>query len=135
MTKASWDFGRIDLSRIFSDVHKAHNEILQDATLEPECDLEETASEVVIRMDIPGVAKEDLLIEAHGNVITVSGPRKTEKQAKSLIAERWHGRFKRSFKLADIIDVSKVTAKCKDGVLVLTIGKTGAEKPQQIKID
>ena len=72
-------------------------------------------------------------------VLTLSGDRPVEKrvgdnQLMSQRTERSHGRFHRRFVLPDTVDTERVTAKGRNGVLEVTIGKQAKAQPRRIKI-
>lgn len=103
----------------------------------PACDVEETDSHYVLRMDVPGVKKENIKIELNDGQLVVSGTRHSEhkQDGKSKWAvERSYGEFRRVFDLPSVVDVEKVEATYQDGELILALPKTEAAKPRQIKI-
>jgi HSP20 family protein len=96
----------------------------------PAVDVQEDAEKIELHADLPGVKQEDVEIQIDKGVLTIKGERK-------LVAgrgERNTGAFSRAFTLPDTIDVEKIAAALKDGVLTLTLPKRPEEKPRQIKI-
>jgi HSP20 family protein len=91
----------------------------------------------LITAEIPGVAKEDLDINVTGDTLTISGERKSEEQPEETLfhrQERAFGNFNRSIQLPYTVDVNKVSASFKNGLLEITLPRVEAEKPKKIKI-
>ncbi len=112
------------------------NELMRKADWAPAVDITETAENYLIKAELPGVAKEDVKVSVHENVLTIQGERHLEKEdqdKKHHRIERFYGSFARSFHLPDNVDESNIQANYKDGVLTLTLIK--AEKPQPKAIE
>jgi HSP20 family protein len=103
----------------------------------PTVDLYEDRDHLVLKAEIPGMKKEDINISLHGDVLTLSGERKEEEEwekAETYRAERFLGKFQRTFTLPVMVDVSKVQASYKDGILTVTLSKAEEAKPKQIEV-
>lgn len=104
----------------------------------PPVDVVEDADHFLMSFDLPGIRKEDLKIEASGNLLTVSGEKRREWQSdeakKTQRFERTYGYFKRSFTLPASIEAQKIEANYKDGVLSLYLPKAHTTKARQIEI-
>jgi HSP20 family protein len=101
----------------------------------PACDIEESASDYLITLDVPGFAKDDIEIEAKGNLLTISGNRPAEKREDGKtchVLERARGKFQRTFTLPESSNLERIEAVCKDGVLKLSVPKTEAAKAHKI---
>ena len=102
----------------------------------PPMDVSETDNEYHVRVEIPGMEKDDVSIEFENNVLTLSGEKRTtheEKGEKVYRVERRYGSFSRSLRFADV-DSEKVKASFKDGVLEIDLPKTELAKPKKIDI-
>jgi len=103
----------------------------------PSLDLAETDSNVEVRLDLPGAKPEEIDIQLSGNVLTISGDRKEEKEEKG---RTWHrierraGNFSRSIAMPCSVEESKVQAQYHDGVLTISLPKTEQAKARKIKI-
>lgn len=95
----------------------------------PAVDVVEDDQKFELYADLPGVKQEDLDIQVDKDVLTIRGERKLEKKG-----ERSSGAFSRSFTLPKHVDVEKIAASLKDGVLTLTLPKRPEAQPRQIKI-
>lgn len=106
-------------------------------TWAPKCDIFETETEIVVKVELPDVKREDLHVGIEENVLTVRGERKFEEETKRENyhrVERSYGEFRRSFTLPTFADPAKVTAEYKEGVLRVAIGKKEEAKPKTVEV-
>jgi HSP20 family protein len=91
---------------------------------------------LVLRMDVPGVAQDELSIEATQQSITIRGQRRLDAPEGYQVhwRERKSQSFTRTFALPARIDVEKVSATLKHGVLALRLGKLPEERPKQVTV-
>ncbi|MCK5189056.1 MAG: Hsp20/alpha crystallin family protein [Methylococcales bacterium] len=103
----------------------------------PAVDIKEEDDKFVLLADIPGVKPEDIEVHMDAGVLTVKGEKesvsKTEKDGYKRV-ERSSGSFYRRFNLPDSADGDAINAKCKHGVLEITIPKREAVKPKKINV-
>jgi HSP20 family protein len=100
-------------------------------------DLTETDHLIEVRLDIPGMDPKDIDIQLNGNVLTLSGRRKEEKEEKGKTyhrVERLSGRFSRSISLPCPVKEEAIDAKYRDGVLTITMPKTEEAKSKKIEV-
>ena len=103
----------------------------------PSVDISETEGEYQIKAEIPDVKKDDVKITLEDGVLTIQGQRKQEKEERGTKyhrIERSYGSFARTFSLPDVIEVEKVKAEFKDGVLHLHLPKSEKAKPKTIEV-
>jgi HSP20 family protein len=103
----------------------------------PSVDITETEGAYQITAEIPDVKKEDVKITLEDGVLTIQGQRKQEQEQQSTKyhrIERSYGSFARTFSLPDVIEVEKVKAEFKDGVLHLHLPKSEKAKPKTIEV-
>lgn len=103
----------------------------------PALDIAENENEFMVKAEVPGCKVEDIDISVHGNVLTISGEKKQEKEEKGkgyYHIERSYGSFRRDLNLASDVDSGKIEATCKDGVLSVKLPKTEKSKAVKIKV-
>lgn len=108
------------------------------STLRPRVDIEETGSEYRVRMDLPGVKREDLKVEIENDSLLIEAERKTgtSEDVQVLHRERAsHARFARSFSLGEAVRADAVSARLTDGVLELTLPKAEKALPRRINVE
>ncbi len=105
----------------------------------PPVDLYETAAEFVLTAELPGLSRDQIDIHAEDSRIVIRGARGAEP-AREIPCEQYHrierghGRFSRAFSLPEPIDVERVTADLKDGVLTVTIPKVRDRSARRIDV-
>ena len=112
-------------------------EAMAVAEWSPLVDISEDEKEYVVKAEIPEMKKEDIKINVHDDVMSISGERKYEKEEKGKKyhrVERAYGSFMRSFTLPEDADGSKVSAEYKDGVLKVHLPKSEKAKPKAIEV-
>ena len=102
----------------------------------PAGDLEETDDAFVLELDLPGVARDNVRVDATGRRVAVQG-RRMEKERTGMV---WHstrpaGTFAFEVILPMPVDDSAVTATLVDGVLTVRIPKPGAAKTARVAVD
>ena len=112
-------------------------EAITVAEWSPLVDISEDEKEYLIKAEIPEMRKEDIKLNVHDDVLTITGERKYEKEEKNKKyhrVERAYGSFMRSFTLPEDADGSKVNAEYKDGVLKVHLPKSEKAKPKAIEV-
>ncbi len=103
----------------------------------PAVDIFDKGGEVVIHAELPGINKEDIDVRVENNVLTIRGKKERKEEVKEegyFRSERAYGSFSRSFSLPSTVEVSKIAAEYKDGVLTLRLPKADEAKPRQIEV-
>jgi len=131
-------------TRLFGDVFNLlgpfepfAEETTQPATWTPLCDIYETEREIVLKMELPEVKKEDVHVTLENDVLTMRGERKFEALAEEgnyHRVERHYGEFMRSFSLPTTVNPERIRASFKDGVLAMTLPKRKEAMPRQIEV-
>ncbi len=128
------------VDRFFSDFFPTRwekEESLPGIEWTPAVDLMEKEDHFILKLEIPGIKKEDIDISVSDDVVTVKGELKKIKKDKGetyYLAEMCCGSFGRSVKLPHEIDSNKVEATLKDGVLELKLPKKEIHKPKVIEV-
>lgn len=102
----------------------------------PAIDICEDDNNLYLIADLPGFKPENIQIRYEDRALTISGERKEIEQEKVRYhrTESFSGRFERSFSLPLDIDIEKIEAELKNGVLTITLPKQEAIKPKQITV-
>jgi len=132
-----------EIERLEREINRMFSDLLKDTGVGyyeeyPLIDVIDSKDEVLIYAEMPGVNKDDIKVKIHDDILTISGERKEPElpdKANCLIRERGFGKFMRSIRLPYPIDVSKVSAEYKDGVLKITLPKREEVKPKEIQIN
>ncbi len=115
----------------------AFEEALTTGIWSPVVDIYETDEKVIIKVELPGMTKSDVVIEINENNLVLRGERKFQKDIREEnyhCIERSYGMFSRSFALPDTVDRDNVVANFVEGILEITIPKVEGAKPRQIEI-
>lgn len=101
----------------------------------PVADVEEQDDSYLVKVELPGVKREDVMIELVGNELSITGEVK-EEQRKGVVRKRMRrfGRFEYRIALPSQLDSEKVQAKLADGVLTVHVPKSEKAKRRQIEI-
>ncbi len=103
----------------------------------PACDIFETEKELVLKLELPEVKKENVHVTVDNRVLTLRGERqldeKIERENYHRI-ERSYGEFMRSFTLPTFVNAEKIAADFKEGVLTVTLPKTEEALPKQVEV-
>jgi HSP20 family protein len=94
--------------------------------------------QLVLKAELPDVAREDIDITVENFVLTIKGEKKLSGDVKGEQfhhVERRYGTFSRSFSLPQTVDAGKVSAEYKNGVLSVRLPLREEAKPRQIKVD
>jgi len=113
-------------------------ETVAAASFVPAVDIYENGEKVVLKLELPGVTKEDVDVRIENQTLTVRGERKFEAEEKEENfhrIERRYGSFFRSFSLPTTVATEHVDAKFDAGVLKLELKKKASAQPRQIKIN
>jgi HSP20 family molecular chaperone IbpA len=101
----------------------------------PAVDIYENDNEILLHADMPGVVKEDVSVNIDNGTLSLSGVRTIETKGSSIWEEFSDVEYVRSFSVPQTIDVERVEAELKDGVLKLHLPKSEEAKPRQIEIN
>ena len=103
----------------------------------PALDLAETDTSVVVKAEVPGMDAKELDITITGDVLTIRGGKKEEKEEKTKTfhrVERRSGSFSRSVQMPCAVDAARVEANYKDGILTIDLPKKEAAKRKAIQV-
>ena len=97
----------------------------------------ETAQSVIIRVELPGMNKNDLDISVQGNFLRIRGEKRSEGEHCGRLyhlMERAYGRFERNIPLPHDIDRERAEVNYQDGVITVILPKTEAIPPRHLTV-
>ncbi len=100
----------------------------------PAVDIYENEDEILLYADMPGVVKNDISVNIDNGTLSVSGIRKLVTKGAATDTEFTDVEYARSFSVPQAIDIERVEAELKNGVLRLHLPKSEASKPRQVEI-
>ena len=127
------------MNRLFEDATQRRSQAdeagdeFEHADWTPAADIYETESGFLLALDLPGIDREALEIDAEDNRLIVKGTR-TITGSKQYRTERPRGKFLRTFSVPGSVDQSRIGAEYKDGVLQIRLPKRTEQKPKKIDI-
>lgn len=129
------------INRIFNDSFGRSRDLDDEVSLydwRPPVDIYETSDGIVLKVELPGVNKDDVSVEVKDNVLTLKGERLLDPKIKDehyYRKERSFGKFNRSFSLQEPIRPDLIKAAFKDGILTVEVPRPEDEKPKQITVN
>ena len=123
-----------DLDQLFADVSRGFpfSGVQESETrgrggfLLPRLNIAETKTHYTITVEVPGIEEKDIELTVADRTLTIRGEKRTEKEDSNHQyhrVERSYGRFQRVLSLPTDADEDHITAKFKNGILTLTVGK------------
>lgn len=103
----------------------------------PAVEMTETDEAVTVKLEIPGIAAEDLDIEVSEKAVSVSGTRRSEKSSDEdgvIRSEFYYGTFRRVIPLSVQVQNTAAEADYRDGILHLTLPKAAEERNKVVKV-
>jgi HSP20 family protein len=103
----------------------------------PSLDMYEKADSFTVRLEIPGIKKEDIDVSVQNHTLTIKGERKSPAEGKDeeyQFCEIWYGSFSRSIMLPAAVDAGKIDAQYENGILEIHIPKAKEAKPAKIEV-
>ena len=140
--------GKSDISRLHRDMDELFNSFFGgldmpwgtrrgEAAMWPALDVADRENDVLVKMEVPGCKPEDIDISVKGNILSITGEKKEEKEDEQqgyYHAERSYGTFRRDVTLPSNVDAGNVDAKYKDGILSVTLPKSEKAKAVKVKV-
>lgn len=100
----------------------------------PAVDIYENDDEILLHADMPGVVKENIAVNIDNGTLSLSGIRQLKTDGASAWEEFTDVEYARRFSVPQSIDVERVEAELRNGVLRLHLPKSEASRPRQIEI-
>jgi HSP20 family protein len=113
---------------------------LQDMTTSrgpfPPINVFQQGEDLLALMELPGIDKNDLQIQAKANTIRISGKKRVDYSNDVSVhrRERVSGEFDRTLSLPVQVDPDRIKAEYRDGLLALFLPRAESDKPHSITI-
>ncbi|MEH1912555.1 MAG: Hsp20/alpha crystallin family protein [Nostoc sp.] len=104
----------------------------------PAVELSDNGSELLLRVEIPGVEGKDLDVQVTQDAVSIAGEHRYEKHSQSnakVHSEFRYGNFTRVIALPTKVQNQQVKADLKDGILILTLPKLEQEQSKVFKVN
>ena len=144
MTRMRWepmreiDAVRREMDRLFSDLTAtSDSDFLNRNSFMPAIELMETDEQIILKLEVPGIASEDLDIQATAEAVTITGERKQQAAQEGEgynRSEFRYGQFSRVVPMPVQVQNTQAKANYQDGLLILTLPKAEAEKNKVTKV-
>ncbi|MBS1369353.1 MAG: Hsp20/alpha crystallin family protein [Lentisphaeria bacterium] len=107
---------------------KSEVQVMPDpVTVVPLVDILENGDGVTLIFEVPGANSGTVDIEVLNSIMTMSAKSSLRRNGRPVL-------FKRNFRLSEDVDVKRITARTKDGVLTLEIPKAERAKVHKVKV-
>ena len=127
-----------NLDKVLNDIfNTAPFRINTNTDFAPRVNITENDQRIKLDFDLPGLAKDDIKVTVKAGLLTVSGERKIEQKVESddyVRSEIYSGQFSRSFTLPETVEIDKISADYKNGLLTLSLPKSEKAKPKTIEV-
>lgn len=126
-----------EMNRLFESLYPTRM-AAEQTNLFPLVEMEETEDAIELKLEVPGMSKEDLDIQATTDTVMISGERRTEEKTEKngrRQSEFRYGKFRRVIPLPTNIKNTQVQGEYKDGILCLNLPKAEEEKRKTVKVD
>ena len=107
---------------------------MRERYVTPPVDIYETSEKLVVMADVPGVTSDHLDVRVDNHVLTIRAQTSRAFPGEPTYREYELVNYFRQFELSDKVNVSKISADLKHGVLTLSLPKAEEAKPRQIAV-
>jgi len=105
----------------------------------PAVNVEESADELLLTAELPGMREEDVNVNIENNILTIRGEKReareeADEESRHHVSERRYGSFHRRFTLPWSVDADAIRADFEGGVLTVRLPKAPEAKSRTIEI-
>ena len=106
-------------------------------TWAPLADVVETQEAYFVELELPGLCRDDVTIQAQGDELVVRGERRPAATGSPVFhrLERRYGPFARGFRFPEEVDPDRITAEFQDGLLRLMVPKARPGRSTRVKVE
>jgi HSP20 family protein len=103
----------------------------------PRVDVVDRDDHLVVTAELPGIRKEDVDVSLSGDLLTIKGETREEKEEKGEVyrSEIRRGAFTRTIRLPATVEIDKAKARFKDGMLEISLPKTEEAARHSIQVE
>lgn len=126
-----------EMNRWFDDRYRGRDRETAISRFAPPVDIYEDAEGVSLSVDLPGVEPKAVQVKVEDGTLSIGGERRLEREEKKDAyhrIERTYGSFLRSFSLPPTLDVDRIKAEHKNGVLRVFLPRREETKPRTIAV-
>jgi len=128
------------MNRLFDETltrERLEEPSLLHGTWAPLADVVETPEAYLVELELPGLAREDVVIQAQGDELIVRGERRPAASGGPVFhrLERRYGPFARGFRFAEEVDPDRIKADFSDGLLRLEVPKARPRTSMRLRVE
>ena len=126
------------MNRLLESSRKLGGETVEEGVWQPPTDIYEDDHEVVVKMEIPEMDREDVQVRIEEDVLIIQGERKLEQEEKRHNYHRiecFYGTFRRTFAMPATVDRDNMIVNCDKGMLKVVLPKKAEDRLRQIDVE
>ena len=125
---------RRQIDRVFADIEDAAQD--NHPTWTPAMELLDNSDNLILRMQLAGINRQDIDIQVTKNSVTISGERHRQEAESSryLYSDFNYGKFQRQISLPVPVINTQATANYEAGILILTLPKAEEARQRAVKV-
>ncbi len=126
-----------EMNRLFDRLMHPVDGASQMMAFRPSMEMEETAEEICLKLEVPGLEAKDIDIQVAEDAVTISGDRQEETKTEEkgmMRSEFRYGRFERVIPLPTRVQNDQAKAEYQNGILRLTLPKAEEDKKKVVKV-
>ena len=103
----------------------------------PAMDASEDEHGLLLELEMPGIAPEDVEVTTEQGVLTIKGQKTASRQregVRSIVTERTQGRFVRTLQLPQGVDESKIEAEFTNGLLRVRVPRAALPQARKVEV-
>lgn len=126
------------MNQLFDQFMPEQKDRLASFDYSPAIEVEETDTELILKLETPGMEAKDLNVEVTDNTVTIQGERQVESKTEeknTIRSEFQYGKFERMVQLPTHVDNNAAKAEYQDGILKLVLPKVESEAKRSVKVE
>ena len=128
---------RRELDRLMDETLGRMGNAVEAGSWGPAMDIVEDADGLLIELELPGLAPDEVEVTTERGVLTIRGEKRTVRQrdgVRAITTERAHGRFTRAVQLPQGVDEAKIDAGFEHGLLRVRVPRAALPQPRRVEI-